>query len=588
MSGTPSRVAVVFGLILAIALSLLFATGAGTKGTQPPGELSEVAQPPGQLTLKVTPFGPSQSEVDSAVARVDSSSAVRSLLGTAKYRQLDFEYVENAENKRGPSEPPKRFRVVYYDYTNDRTIVAESDFEGKEPVVARLEYRNPVPNDEEFNEALGIVRTDADLGADVGSGALKPFQPMPPTTVLERSNERLVNIGLRGSAGNEIVGVSIKRGAVVRYDGNAPPQSRSTEGSCGPSSAGQSTTPQNTAGQATLTVQAPDTSVLWEMLIIRPSASSGTRKSGIEVRDVRYKGKSVLKRGHVPVLNVQYTPATCGPYRDWQWQEDQFAAADAGAQDVVPGIRILASGQIATTVLETGIDTGNFRGVAIYTQVTQYGQEVVLVTELQAGWYRYLNEWRFAPDGTIRPRYGFGATNNSCVCDVHNHHAYWRFDFDIVQANNKVFQVERGRKFLQPQSTEFNRARNFATNRSLLIQNSNGNEAYTIVPGKLDNTADIFGVSDFWVLRYKSVVGGTPVQNEIDDGETCVNCTNTTAPIRINPFMNGESIVDQDLVIWYGAHFIHNDGMNLMDPNRTPEVLSGSHVLGPDLRPIRW
>jgi hypothetical protein len=84
------------------------------------------------------------------------------------------------------------------------------------------------------------------------------------------------------------------------------------------------------------------------------------------------------------------------------------------------------------------------------------------------------------------------------------------------------------------------------------------------------------------------VVGGTPVQNEIDDGETCVNCTNTTAPIRINPFINGESVVDQDVVVWYGAHFIHNDGQNLLDPDRYGLVLSGSHVVGPDIRPVRW
>ncbi len=577
MSGKSSRSIILLCVVIAAASSSLFAWGPGnTSGRQVP------------LRLKVVPFGPSQAQVDAALVRVERSSAVRSLLAGTKYRQLELEYIE-VENKSGPTRPPKQFRVVYYDYTNDRTIVAEADFAGRAAVTAREEYRNIVPNDEEFNEALGIVGSDINLGADLKSGALKSFQPMPPTTILDGTTERLINVGVRGSSQNEIVGVSILRGAVVRYDGNAPPQSKSTEGSCGPSSAGQATTAQNTAGSATLTVNEEGTgTTLWQMLIVRPSASSGTRKSGIEVRDVRYRGKSVLKRGHVPVLNVQYNPATCGPYRDWQWQEDAFATPAAGNNDLAPGIRLVAPGQVATTVLETGIDTGNFNGVAIYTQNTQYGPEVVLVTELQAGWYRYINEWRFATDGTIRPRYGFGATNNSCVCDAHNHHAYWRFDFDIVQANNKVFRVERGRKFLQPLLTELTDTKNPATNRSILIQNSNGNEAYAIVPGRLDGAVDTFGVSDFWVLRYKNVVGGTAVQNEIDDGETCVNCTNTSGPIRISPFITGESVVDQDLVVWYGAHFIHNDGANLLDPNRSPEVISGAHVLGPDLRPVRW
>jgi len=579
MSRIASRIITTSLFVAGISISSLFAGQTPTKYS--------IHQD--GLIVTIAPFGPTQEQVDAALARVERSTAVQSLLRGTKYRQLDLEYVEEEENKTGPTQPPKRIRVVYYDYTNDRTIVADADLAGRQPITAREEYRNPVPNDEEFNEALSIVGRNPKFAADLKSGMLKSFQPMPPTTILDGTIERLVNVGVRGDSRNEIVGVSIRRGEVIRYEGNAPPQSRSIEGSCGPSSSGQSTTAQNTAGSATFTVNDQGTgAVLWEMLIVRPSASSGTRKSGIEVRDVKYRGKSVLKRGHVPVLNVQYNPATCGPYRDWQWQEDAFATPASGNTDVAPGIRAVAPGQVATTVLETGVDTGNFNGVAAYVQNTQYGPELVLVTELQAGWYRYINEWRFATDGTIRPRYGFGATNNSCVCDVHNHHAYWRFDFDVVQANNKAFWLERGRKFLQPLSTELTQVRNIATNRSILIQNATGDEAYTVVPGRLDGTVDAFGVSDFWVLRYKNVAGGTPVQNELDDGETCVNCTNSTAPIRITPYINGESIVGQDLVVWYAAHFIHSDGANMLDPNRSPEVLSGSHVVGPDLRPVRW
>jgi hypothetical protein len=155
-----------------------------------------------------------------------------------------------------------------------------------------------------------------------------------------------------------------------------------------------------------------------------------------------------------------------------------------------------------------------------------------------------------------------------------------------VQPSNKVYQVERGRRFLQPLATEVTRLKNVATNRSLLIQNSSGNEAYELVPGALDGPADAFAVSDFWVLRYKEVIGGTALQNEIDDGFN--QTTSANAFIQINSFVNGEPIVGQDVVVWYGGHFVHNDGANLLDPNRSPEVLSGSHVIGPDLRPVRW
>jgi hypothetical protein len=51
--------------------------------------------------------------------------------------------------------------------------------------------------------------------------------------------------------------------------------------------------------------------------------------------------------------------------------------------------------------------------VTVYVDVGQ--QEVVLVSEIQAGWYRYISEWRLHINGTIKPRFEFGAVNNSCV-----------------------------------------------------------------------------------------------------------------------------------------------------------------------------
>ena len=63
-----------------------------------------------------------------------------------------------------------------------------------------------------------------------------------------------------------------------------------------------------------------------------------------------------------------------------------------------------------------------------------------LVSELEAGWYRYVSEWRLHADGTIRPRFGFDATCSSCVCFRHHHHVYWRLDFDIQSAGNNLIQ----------------------------------------------------------------------------------------------------------------------------------------------------
>jgi len=558
-----------------------------------------------RVQIKVTPWGRTQAEIDQANARVERSAEVQKLLSGTRYRFLESNYIEN-ESKSQAAQIPNRFRVVFYDYTNDRTIIAESGFDSQSPVTARQQFYQPNPNNEEYEEAVRILQKDVRFGGLLRGDRIRAFRPMPPITVLSGTSQRLVNVGIEGlgdSADNEVVSVGIKSGEVFRYERRAPDASSAATEACGIPDSNQSVTGRGTAGQYQLAVTQGGTT-LWEMLVIRPSASSGTMASGIEVRDVKYKGKSVLKRGHAPVLNVQYVPrpgeSSCGAFRDWQYEEGQFNAPTAGA--IYPngadgGIAVLADGQAATTSLETGDDTGNFRGVAIYRQ----NNEVVMISEMNAGWYRYIMEWRFADDGTIRPRYGFGATNNSCVCWRHNHHVYWRLDFDVVTPNNRVFQTERGRKFIQPISAELTRMKNLSTNRSLLIQAGTGDEAYLLVPSVTDGEAVFkypetgvvsdFGRSDLWVLRYKSVSGGTNLQNEIDDGWNAVvgNCTTTGGScINIDKFINGESVVNQDVVVWYGAHFVHADGQNILNPDRSPSILSGSHVVGPDIRPVRW
>jgi len=572
-----------FGLSFGIILIANFAFAGETNRVR--GKRSQAP-----LNIKITAWGQNQETIEAAKRRIENSRDVQNILSGTKYRLLEFNYVEN-EDKARTTQISTHFRAAFYDYTNDKTVVVTNDFAGQESIKIQEEFYQPLPSDAEFEEAVKILQRDGKLSSVLKSGSVTTFRPMPPVTVLDGTTERLVNVGIDGAgnpAQNEVVSVGIKSGKAFRYQKGAPETSKAAVNNCGVTNSSQATTPRGTAGQYHLTVT-QSRKLLWEMLVIRPSASSGTHASGIEIRDVKYKGKSVLKRGHAPVLNVEYPTGACGPFRDWQFEEDAFATPENSTEPVA-GIRIIPAGGVATTVLETGNDTGNFRGVAVYTQ----NDETVLVTEMQASWYRYIMEWRFASDGTIRPRFGFGATNNPCVCATHNHHVYWRLDFDIVNTVNKVFQVERGRKFLQPITTEVTRIKNPQTNRRLLIQNSTGDEAYMLVPNISDGVATNFGRSDLWVLKYNNIVGGSALKNEIDDGfdsaATGGECTaNSGSCININKFINNESVINQDVVIWYGAHFSHaNNGENLLSPERDAGVISGEHVVGPDIRPVRW
>ena len=558
-------------------LCLVFASNAGAAvSPENNGKRSRKAQE--AVKIKVLPWGRTQADVRAATRRVEKSRALQSVLRNTKSRLISFDYVEKGSGKSQAAQPPTDFRIVFYDYTNDRTFVAEGDFAGTKPIKVREDNFQPGVSSQEILDAFQVVKNDAELGKLYQQNQLKLFEAMPPVSV--RNGERLVNVGIKFLTGgeNQVVGVSFKNNNVARYKDGAPLTSRAAHDDCGITSANQGNTANGTAGQYKLTISQND-SLLWEMLVVRPSASSGNseERSGIEVRDVKYKGKSVLKRGHTPILNVQYENDTCGPYRDWQYAEGFFNVPSEGATEPAPGIRILAAGQTPQTSLDSGVDFGNFAGVAVYTQ----NDETVLVSEMDAGWYRYISEWRFANDGTIRPRFGFGATNSTCVCFEHHHNVYWRFDFDVVTPTNKIFQIERGRKFMQPVLSETARLRNYQTNRSFLIQNSDSDEAYLLVPSLSDGVANDFGAGDFWLLKYQAGASGEP--DEIDD----LNGEEKKAVFE--PWLNEESLVNQDVVVWYSGHFGHNsDGASLLNADHSGDVTTGSHVLGPTLRPVRW
>jgi hypothetical protein len=568
-----------------------------------------------KVTINVTPVGPSQEEIDRVSAVVTRNTAVQKYLQGTRSRLLSFKFIEpDAKNERA-AKPTTRFIATFYDYTNNRSVIAEGDFNDPSTLDVSESSHQPLPTDEEFEEAVRILEGDDTFGSRLRDKTFGAYRAMPP--VLESPDKttrvpRTIHIGLAARGTNdrslhEVVGVNMITQRVVRYEKGAPPTCTAGPQACGIPDAGQSTTPRNTAGQYQLTVSQGQTT-LWEMLVIRPSVSSGTRASGIEVRDVRYKGKIVMKRGHAPVLNVLYDGNACGPYRDWQYQEGQFQTP-TGSTDPAPGVRVSPSQ--ATTALDTGNDSGNFRGVAIYpydngTPTNTTDDETVLVTEMNAGWYRYIMEWRFANDGTIRPRFGFGATDNTCVCSRHHHHVYWRFDMDVAGTDNKVYQTEIPKKLSdrggwQQITTEAKRNRSYPTKRSFIIQNASGPEAYVLTPNVTDGLRggvdESYGSGDLWFLRYKFVSGGSNLQNEIDDGynSTGGTCTfsggNTTGGscIHIDSFANSESLDGQDVVVWYGAHFIHFDGNNILNPSRRDiNVLSGAHVVGPDLRPMNW
>jgi Copper amine oxidase, enzyme domain len=528
---------------------------------------------PDDLIVRVVPWGPDQTAVDTALRGVFERERVQEFLRDTQHRLLSWTFSE-AEAKTSRAVPPRNYQATFYDYTHNRTIVVEGRLDTWETSAISESVRQPLPNHEEFDAAVQILLQDPELGPMIRDRRLQPYPPMPPLVEAELPDgrvERTLAVGLLPTAGgvrHEIVAVNMIRHTLTRFDRGAPERSEAHNPICGLPYAGQATT-SSAAGQVRVTVRQGAT-VLWRFFVVRPAASSGTNGSGVELRYVDYRGKRVLYRAHVPILNVKYDPGGCGPYRDWQNEEGMI---QANGTDVAPGFRVCPTP--AQTILETGSDTGNFLGVAIYVQ----GLEVVLVSEMEAGWYRYISEWRLHADGTIRPRFGFSAVQSSCVCTRHHHHVYWRFDFDIRTPGNNVVR-EFNDPALFPGSNwhtknyEIRRPRDPAHKRKWRVENSATGEGYEVIPGPDDGVATAspdwpFPRGDVWILRYR----GT----ELDDG---VVATGPPYEAGLDGFQNGEPINNQDVVIWYAAHVTH-------DIAAEPPGTFG-HVVGPDLTPVNW
>jgi hypothetical protein len=114
---------------------------------------------------------------------------------------------------------------------------------------------------------------------------------------------------------------------------------------------------------------------------------------------------------------------------------------------------------------------------------------------------------------------------------------------------------------------EAKRRRRPQRSRRWQVRNTQTNDAYNLIAGADDGVADDFGRGDVWILRF--------CETEIEDGVVAIG-----APFAadIDRFVNGEDVSNQDVVVWYAAHFTHDVG----------EEEEHGHYVGPTLRPVNW
>jgi len=278
----------------------------------------------------------------------------------------------------------------------------------------------------------------------------------------------------------------------------------------------------------------PSADPVWDFCYQRPQDTTSLQNgAGLRIFDVKYKGVLVLSDGSIPVLNVQYDEGGCGGanlcYRDWFDQEIEFLCTPESPAGQCSG----ATTPVQTVCGNPGSDVGSFDGVA----VEDLGTSLMLTSQAQASWYRYIPTWEFFPDGTLQPGMDISSVDSACVAFAHRHHAYFRLDFDLDgPEGDSVTQLTPGNP--TPITTERTFVDIGSDRPSWLIESAGSTTRIEVTRNAWDGATDPFSVADAWLLAYKP--------GEIDDGPH----SKSECPIDLNDYLNDESVQNADIVLW--------------------------------------
>ena len=312
-------------------------------------------------------------------------------------------------------------------------------------------------------------------------------------------------------------------------------------------------------------IEWPSGHPVWSLCWISPDSSAGLDGSGLEVRNVFYKGNLVLRRAGIPLINVDYEPGGCGSFRDWSHGLMLF---EADNQVGPPGSRYAEPAHPPRTMCDhPGTDAGEFEGVA----AEKRPKELVLTTQLQAGPYRYVQTWTFRLDGSIDARIGFTSIHDPCQDKPHNHHAYWRLEFEIGgdgrdTVDEARFQTGSAAPQWQPFRTETSRRNDPGRGGLARVQSASARRGYEIVSAPSNGVADSWSVADLWVLAFHP--------NELDDGGARQGPLG--GGVHLDDYLNGESVSGAGVVLWTHAMARHDGSRECW-------------FVGPALRPVgKW
>ena len=255
---------------------------------------------------------------------------------------------------------------------------------------------------------------------------------------------------------------------------------------------------------------------------------------GLVIFKARFRDRLVFHKASLPLIRVWYNGGLGhGPYKD----------------------PLSSDNLVSFRVYEGPIGSFRFLVVNCYHKI---------------GHYRLTNRWIFRDDGVVLPQlYSAGLQHP----EGHQHHVYWRFDFDLDGGPANDLAFWRHNIWLQDWGwgpgwwpiTHEQRMVKEPHARLWAVMDVQTGRGYFIAPGPFDGEADWFSRGDVWVVRYH---GHEDLRGRLGSASND----------GLNAHHGGESTHATDIVIWYCAHLAHlaNDNGDEWQ------------VCGPILTPFRY
>jgi Cu2+-containing amine oxidase len=248
-----------------------------------------------------------------------------------------------------------------------------------------------------------------------------------------------------------------------------------------------------------------------------------------------------------------FVPYHSGSPRYYDLSGFNFVLAGVSADDCPASVGgTLLSPRVCKEVRDRGLLWKDWAGV-------KRGQELVIWGAIDAGNYRYIQEYTFRDDGVIIGR--MGATGQNLPgreLETHVHNAIWRIDIDLDGATNSAARVQHSENLVDPNGAAADKTSMITTATGFTwsprahdaieitnpsFKNAQGHvSSYHLVPlvtgGGLTQHKEKFTQNEFWVTPYNSM------QFAAKDLPSYL----TASP----------SVANGDLVVWYKGSLHHH------------------------------